>query len=82
MHGISWTNNTDASNIFYTNIFDSTYDWPLGGEEMNEEKDVGELFKKIAEGLCMVLDLLPSDSISFIVKVSETCVLEFTVKKV
>ena len=45
-------------------------------------EDILEKLRMIGEMVCMVLDVLPSDQFSFVVKVSDECNLEFTVKKV
>ena len=44
--------------------------------------DILEKLRILGEMVCTILDVLPSDQFSFIVKVSDKCNLEFTVKKV
>ena len=46
------------------------------------EDDIGDILQKIGEVACVLLDMLPSDSFSFNVEVSEECTIQFTVKKV
>lgn len=40
-----------------------------------------ELLQSLGKGLCLLLEVFPSKEISFAITVSDTCVLEFTIKK-
>jgi len=60
--------------------------WTVAGVHVSSYnagmEDVIDKLRMFGEALCMILDILPSDQFSFIAKVSDTCSLEFTVKKI
>jgi len=46
-----------------------------------EPEDVLKFFQELGKALCIILEFLPSEELSFPIRVSEECTLLFTVSK-